>query len=1173
MTTIQRLVGNRATSALALSLGDPRPLSQTVRVWAERGFGRDLGHVRIYTGREASHAAGVLAARAFTHGSNVVFGEGRYHPGTADGDRLIGHELAHVVQQTSGGSRVHSQSSAAVQVSQGGSASISGSVTVGVQCDRLDVQEARRRLLELDDILNTRTLPDAEALRLQSEQQALRDRLAAEPAAQRNAHPGPASSPSDRRPSTESPPSPRASLELVIDQAPPALLDRLVVAVQTARPQSGSSDASDLWIVDLPDGRTITGLPLEALAVGLRRLDARLHPQLAPQTNRNWERTVETYRARTASDHLLAYLHEMEILPRGSHENGDTVFVHDRDGQLLSMTPAGALQAQLRLRQTLLEQLESVENVIAGSSEALRDHLDAPGQATGRGMPEPQPLLRPLHIARRGITGAATETVYDRPLPELNPPSTIDAIGGDVFRVSRLMWVPEVEGRIRRLARLAVQLRADMRRGLGFSAQYATLLGVSAAAADLEREILAEIDATKVAAGGEEVLHVIRDGSALFVALVALPATGSVAAGMLLPAAISFTTDTAGQLAEHEAGLRREIDWAETSFDAALSVITGHLSGQFAHVLLARLLTNPAIRSIEGRVLATIVADIAAGRLNVGLDTTAHTLFDRARDGHERLMFDQFIDRLATRLVDRESILHDTLLAEAGRRIAAAHEAPQTVPREPSRVASDRVPAASESPLVHSDPGPTSGPASASATSDPVDSHRGLLPWTSVPAANDVPQPLDPAPQIAVNAPPLTEPRPATPRRLQLASAADGQPRASASAPTGGRSAAESPSVAEPAAPSHATPPELVAALGEHPTQPVPPSNNGGAPRAAAVPSSSSPSRARPARSPAAPRVPSPSRSPAAPRAPTPSRAPPERTPSTPDATPPTARAQARAARLATEAAEAGARARVRAHGEALIAGYRGSIAENEAANARLNQEVASLNASLGAAVRADRVRTVGARASEMDAPNRTDFEALAQEDASVAAMVRRRYGDENHDSLTSLIERNIAETRVLGRQIAETPLPVEAAVIHAELRRAANRGAQGDAVRSADVDALGSRPSPGDPMTLEHIHPLVEIVYTPGFARIRAWGGRTRVQRMRDIANDARNVTALVRSTNSTRRDEHWDLAPHWQGLSGNPERRAEMLRGAAELARRQSAFEDVLPGLIEAALRQQGD
>jgi hypothetical protein len=77
----------------------------------------------------------------------------------------------------------------------------------------------------------------------------------------------------------------------------------------------------------------------------------------------------------------------------------------------------------------------------------------------------------------------------------------------------------------------------------------------------------------------------------------------------------------------------------------------------------------------------------------------------------------------------------------------------------------------------------------------------------------------------------------------------------------------------------------------------------------------------------------------------------------------------------------------------------------------------------------------------------------------------------------------------------------------------------------------------------------------------------------MRDIANDARNVTALDRSTNSTRRDEHWDLAPHWQGLSGNPERRAEMLRGAAELARRQSAFEDVLPGLIEAALRQQGD
>jgi hypothetical protein len=33
----------------------------------------------------------------------VVFGDGQYRPHTADGQRLLAHELAHVVQQARGG--------------------------------------------------------------------------------------------------------------------------------------------------------------------------------------------------------------------------------------------------------------------------------------------------------------------------------------------------------------------------------------------------------------------------------------------------------------------------------------------------------------------------------------------------------------------------------------------------------------------------------------------------------------------------------------------------------------------------------------------------------------------------------------------------------------------------------------------------------------------------------------------------------------------------------------------------------------------------------------------------------------------------------------------------------------------------------------------------------------
>jgi hypothetical protein len=40
-----------------------------------------------------------VSARAFATGTDVYVANGEYSPGSADGDRLIAHELAHVVQQ------------------------------------------------------------------------------------------------------------------------------------------------------------------------------------------------------------------------------------------------------------------------------------------------------------------------------------------------------------------------------------------------------------------------------------------------------------------------------------------------------------------------------------------------------------------------------------------------------------------------------------------------------------------------------------------------------------------------------------------------------------------------------------------------------------------------------------------------------------------------------------------------------------------------------------------------------------------------------------------------------------------------------------------------------------------------------------------------------------------
>jgi len=70
----------------------------------ETGFGVDFGRVRVHTGPAAAALAASEGARAFALGEDLVFGEGQYEPKSARGQHLLAHELAHVVQQSRGGS-------------------------------------------------------------------------------------------------------------------------------------------------------------------------------------------------------------------------------------------------------------------------------------------------------------------------------------------------------------------------------------------------------------------------------------------------------------------------------------------------------------------------------------------------------------------------------------------------------------------------------------------------------------------------------------------------------------------------------------------------------------------------------------------------------------------------------------------------------------------------------------------------------------------------------------------------------------------------------------------------------------------------------------------------------------------------------------------------------------
>jgi hypothetical protein len=79
--------------------GGGTPLAEPVRSRMEAAFGADLGGVRVHTGGRAAELASSLGALAFTTGRDIFFGDGRYDPGSADGRRLLAHELTHVIQQ------------------------------------------------------------------------------------------------------------------------------------------------------------------------------------------------------------------------------------------------------------------------------------------------------------------------------------------------------------------------------------------------------------------------------------------------------------------------------------------------------------------------------------------------------------------------------------------------------------------------------------------------------------------------------------------------------------------------------------------------------------------------------------------------------------------------------------------------------------------------------------------------------------------------------------------------------------------------------------------------------------------------------------------------------------------------------------------------------------------
>ena len=113
---LQRTAGNQATVQFieehdgekdspvlgVIGRGGGAPMDRALRGQMESSLGHDFGDVRVHTDGAASESAKAVGAQAYTVGNEIVFGAGKYDPGSTAGQKTIAHELTHVVQQKAG---------------------------------------------------------------------------------------------------------------------------------------------------------------------------------------------------------------------------------------------------------------------------------------------------------------------------------------------------------------------------------------------------------------------------------------------------------------------------------------------------------------------------------------------------------------------------------------------------------------------------------------------------------------------------------------------------------------------------------------------------------------------------------------------------------------------------------------------------------------------------------------------------------------------------------------------------------------------------------------------------------------------------------------------------------------------------------------------------------------
>lgn len=85
--------------AIQSKRGGGATLDSGAKKGMEQSMGQDFSDVRVHSDSDADSLSRSVQAKAFTTGKDIFFRSGEYQPGSTEGNKLLAHELTHVVQQ------------------------------------------------------------------------------------------------------------------------------------------------------------------------------------------------------------------------------------------------------------------------------------------------------------------------------------------------------------------------------------------------------------------------------------------------------------------------------------------------------------------------------------------------------------------------------------------------------------------------------------------------------------------------------------------------------------------------------------------------------------------------------------------------------------------------------------------------------------------------------------------------------------------------------------------------------------------------------------------------------------------------------------------------------------------------------------------------------------------